>query len=256
MVKYLQDENFSQFPFLKHGFFTRQGGVSQGPYDSLNCGFTGDKQENVLENRRRAMAAGFGLSLDRLVTHYQVHSAKVISVTAPYQGRIEGDGIVTNQPNVVLGVTNADCPPVLFVDPENRIIGAAHAGWKGAFAGIIDSMLDVMSSLGAKTENIHAVIGPAIDQKSYEVDQKFYQQFIKQDPLCKNLFIENKDPCHYLFNLKEFIKTRLKQNNINYIYQMDHNTYDQNDLFFSRRRSFHENEDRYGVCLAAISLII
>ena len=168
---------------VRHGFFTRKGGASSGVFEGLNCGpGSSDQSEMVTINRSRA-AEAMGLQARDLVTLHQVHSADVIEVTAPLDGpRPRADALVTGTPGVLLGVLAADCEPVLFADPDAGVVGAAHAGWKGALGGVLEATLDAMERLGAKRGRIRAVIGPAISQRAYEVGPEFVERFLDDDP--------------------------------------------------------------------------
>ncbi|WP_020591102.1 peptidoglycan editing factor PgeF [Kiloniella laminariae] len=242
---------------IRHGFFTRQGGVSTGLYSSLNCGFGADEpRENVLENRSRALARMDSPDAS-LVTAYQFHSADVHIVeqtwTSP-EGAPRGDALVTNRPGIALGIMTADCTPVLFADPLAGVIGAAHAGWQGAIKGVTDSTLLAMEKLGAKRENIHVAIGPCIAQMSYEVGAEFAQRFCEEQESNLEYFIPSPREGRFLFDLRRYVGSRLKQSGIKQLSVSKNDTYSEADLFFSYRRSCHLKEADYGRGLSAIVL--
>lgn len=244
-------------PTIQHGFFTRKGGVSIGPFASLNISYSsGDDPVNILENRKRAIDH-LGLNPNNLIINKQIHSNIAVYVHKPYEGReeeVNADGLVTDQPNLVLGIMGADCPPVLFADYEHGIIGAAHAGWKGALSGILESTIDLMVEKGAKLENIKAVIGPAINQNSYEVSQPFVAGFLEKNQNYDVFFKKGNKENHFYFNVKDFCAHRLKQRGVKHIDIMPFDTYSNPLLFFSYRRTCHLNETQFGINLNVISL--
>lgn len=255
-VETLQHELLSA-SFVRHGFFKRQGGVSQGVFASLNTAYSnGDNREYVAENRKRAMEH-LGLSPDHMVVNKQIHSNKAIFVDAPRPlGQEEqADGLVTTYPNLALCVYGADCPPVLFLDAQAKVIGACHAGWKGALSGIIESTIALMIEKGSKRDQICAVIGPSIAQSSYEVGQDFQSPFIVQDPQNKRFFVEAKRKEHLFFDLKAYCASRLEQAHIKAFAVLDQDTYAQSLDFFSYRRTCHMSESQYGNNLNMICLI-
>jgi len=243
----------SSIPHIRHGFFGREGGVSEGLYDSLNCGYgSGDDLDKVTENRTRVCSA---LGTDApLLTAFQVHSAKVVTVATPWQWKDspEADALVTNQPNIPLGVLTADCLPVLFADTENRIIGAAHAGWKGAIGGVLEATLHAMRELGA--ENIIAAIGPSIAQDSYEVGAEFYQRFVEESPANASHFKSSANGGHYMFDLPGYAKARLVAAGIKNIHLLAEDTCAQEGRFFSYRRTCQRADKAYGRQVSVISL--
>ena len=186
----LEAENLKNLPGIRHGFFTRQGGVSEGIYASLNCGFgSSDDPELVAENRKR-VARHLGATYEGVVTLYQEHGTTAIEVSGPVaRGALpRADAVVSATPGLVIGVLAADCAPVLLADPEARVVAAAHAGWRGAVAGIIDSAIAQMERLGARRERISAAVGPCINQAAYEVGPEFEAQFLSRDPASSRLF--------------------------------------------------------------------
>lgn len=247
---------------VPHAFFTRKGGVSTGIYTSLNCGIGSADQLALTQKNRKIALESITLDPKSLITLYQTHSTDVLVINKDHPkdylngSRIEGDAMVTNKKNITLGIVTADCCPVLFSDHVNQIIGAAHAGWKGAIGGILNNTINTMLSLGAQIEHIQAAIGPTIAQESYEVDQTFYQRFIPEDGSNRDLFIPSKRAQHYLFDLPKYNVRQLILAGIRptHIYNIDRNTYAEPDMFFSYRRSCHLNEPDYGRLLSVISL--
>ncbi len=246
-------------PVLRHGFFTREGGVSTGIYASLNCGpGSNDAAEAIAENRRRA-ASAFGLKdTSALITLSQIHSAKVHSVTSLTQRAsvqfADGDALVTDQPGMMLGILTADCGPVLFADPDAKIIGAAHAGWKGALGGIIENTVSAMCALGASRPAIHAVLGPCIAQASYEVDDSFRQRFCREDLSYDSFFANGNTNDKWQFDLKGFIHRQLIRSGLTSTDLMPEDTYRDEQQFFSYRRTTHRGEPGYGRQLSALML--
>ena len=241
---------------LAHGFFTRLGGVSTGLYASLNGG-TGSRDDRaaVMENRRR-MAEALGVSFDRLVMPHLVHSPDAVIVTAPFTDadRPRCDGLATRTPGLALGVTGADCGTVLFADPEAGVIGACHAGWKGAFTGVLASTVEAMLSLGARRAGITAVLGPTIGQASYEVGPEFKARFCDADASFSAFFTGAARPDHHLFDLPGFIGRRVRATGIGLFEDLALDTYADEARFFSYRRATHRGEADYGRLVAAISL--
>lgn len=242
-------------PGIRHAFFTREGGVSTGIYDSLNGGLgSNDDAASVAENRRR-LAASFGADVDRLVTVHQVHSPDAVIATTAWDApaRPRTDAIVTATPRLVLGITTADCGPVLFADPEARVIGAAHAGWKGALTGVLESTLAAMEQLGAARARIVAAIGPLIRQPSYEVGTEFVARFTEADAAHARFFAPAAREGHAMFDLGGFIHARLAAAGVGRIDDIGVCTY-ADPRFFSYRRSVHRNEGDYGRHIHAIAL--
>ncbi len=253
----IESDLFADSTSLRHKFFTREGGVSDGLYASLNCGIgSSDRVENVFENRRRASEA-LGVSLSRLVTLSQVHGANVIAVSDPAEvlaNRPEADAMVTGQPDVALGILTADCAPVLLAEPASNIIGAAHAGWKGALSGVIENTISAMQKLGALRENIIACVGPCIAQESYEVGQEMQAQFFKSDPSASRYFLPNPENGKNQFDLRGYVLSRLANSGVTIRGAVKMDTYAREDLFFSYRRACHRGEEDYGRGLSAIVL--
>jgi polyphenol oxidase len=244
-------------PGVRHGFFTRQGGVSEGIFASLNCGFgSSDEAAKVAENRARAMSV-LGLAGDRLSTCYQVHSAEVVVVDSPWprEQRPRADAIVTRMPEIALGILTADCAPVLFADAEARIIGAAHAGWRGALSGVLEATVDAMKKLGATPHRMHAAIGPCIGRDSYEVGPEFPAPFMAENAENAAFFRAAPRSGHFLFDLAGYVAARLQRIGLARIETIGGDTAGEAERFFSYRRSCHRKELDYGRELSAITLM-
>lgn len=242
---------------LAHGFFTRQGGVSEGVYASLNGGVgSKDDPQAVHENRAR-MAARLGVSAQRFLVPYQIHSSDVLAVDAPWADgeRPRCDGLVCATRGMALGVTGADCGILLFADPEAGVIGAAHAGWKGALTGVLDSALVAMERLGAQRNNIYAVLGPVIGPHSYEVGSEFVARFEQVEPGYLQFFKPSIRTGHSMFDLPGFIAMRLNRAGVGHFENLGLDTYCDETRFYSYRRSVHRNEPDYGRLVAAIALV-
>ena len=241
---------------LRHAFFTRAGGVSGGLYDSLNGGIgSRDTAENVAENRAR-MAAALGVEPHRFLTAYQVHSPNVVAAEAPWttKARPHADAIVTRMRALAIGVTTADCGPVLLADPQAGVIGAAHAGWRGALTGVIEATVDAMERLGAKRGQIRAVIGPMIRQANYEVGPDLIARFAAEDLASNRFFAPAVRAGHALFDLGGYIAARLARAGVGRVEDLGLCTYADPDRFFSYRRTTHRAEADYGRHVNAIAL--
>jgi len=241
---------------VRHAFFTRRGGVSRGIYTSLNCGRgSGDDRAAVDANRARAMAA-MDLPAGVLFTNHQVHSATVITVDegADPDVRREADAFVTSQPGIALGVLAADCAPVLFASPADGVIGAAHAGWRGALGGVCEATVDAMIELGARADNIRAAVGPCIGVTSYEVGPEFPAPFQDQDSANGRFFEPAEKPGHFLFDLSGYLVSRLSKMGLGEMFRLDCDTCRDEANFFSYRRSRHRDEPDYGRQLSTITL--
>ena len=243
-------------PAIRHAFFTRQGGVSGGLFELLNCGFgSGDAAEPVARNRAIATKR-LGFSPDRLVTCYQSHSTTVVTVEKPWphDAAPRADGLVTGGSGIVLGILTADCAPVLFEDAVARVIGAAHGGWRGALGGIIEATLDRMDALGAERARVRAGIGPCIARRSYEVGPEFPQQFLAHDPASAAYFAPALRTGHFMFDLPGYIERRLVRAGVATIERAPHDTVAEDTHFFSYRRACSRGEPVYGRALSAIAL--
>lgn len=242
-------------PRVAHGFFGRQGGVSIGLYDSLNCGpGSGDERAAVIENRARATVALAPSA--KLVTLYQVHSSQAVAVSAPWEiaDNPKADAFATDKRGIALGILTADCAPILLADSSAHVIGAAHAGWGGALAGIAESVVAAMERLGARRDRISAAIGPCISRASYEVGPEFQPRFVAADPANARFFERAKREGHWQFDLAAYVAHRLRQSGVTMVEAMPVCTYLREADFFSYRRTTHRKEPDYGRQLSAIVL--
>jgi len=241
---------------IQYAFFTRRGGVSEGLYGSLNCGFgSGDNPEHVRQNR--AVAAGcLDVAAGHLVSCHQVHGVTTLTVEQPWERtqNPKADAMVTTVPGIALGVLAADCAPVLFADPQARVIGAAHGGWRGTLSGVMEETVRAMVRLGARPERVHAGIGPCIGPDSYEVGPEFAANFAGTDPASTGFFKPAARAGHSLFDLPGYIAHRLARLKLARIDRAPHDTAAEPDLFFSYRRACLRGESDYGRGLAAIAL--
>jgi len=252
---YIEAPELSSFMTIRHAFFTRQGGVSTGLYSSLNGGLgSADNPDHIRENRRR-MAESLEVAEPMLISLYQVHSPTVIVVEEPWgETRPQADAMVTSKPGIALGIATADCGPVLFADTENSVVGAAHAGWKGAIGGVLEATVTGMEKLGADRSSIVAVLGPTISQKNYEVSAEFREQFMQNDGANNAFFLSAARENHYLFDLPGYIAMRLEKTGIGVFSDVDCCTYEDEEKFFSYRRATHRHEPDYGRQISAIRL--
>lgn len=241
---------------LRHGFFTRRGGASSGIFSGLNCGpGSSDQSDSVRMNRAR-VADAMAVAPDALVTVHQIHSPDVVTLAAPFPTdapRPQADAIVTNQPGLALAILTADCQPVLFADPDAQVIGAAHAGWRGALGGVLDNTISAMEALGAERSRIRAVIGPSISQSAYEVGQEFFETFMDETPDYGRFFI-NGTGDKYQFDLVGFGLDRLRKAGIADAQWIGACTYADPARFYSYRRSVHQGEADYGRLISVIRL--
>lgn len=241
---------------LTHGFFTRQGGHSSGVFSSLNCGLgSGDDREAVLRNLA-VVAEKLGVGPSHLLSAFQVHSAEALTVSGPWESetRPRVDALVTKTPGVALGVLTADCGPVLFADRQARVVGAAHAGWKGALTGVTSRTLQVMEEQGADRSRIVAVIGPMISQDAYEVGPEFPQRFIEAEKANARFFSPSRRAGHAMFDLPGYLAHRLTAEGVALVVNMSLCTFGDESRFFSYRRTTHRNERDYGRLISAIAL--
>lgn len=238
---------------LRHGFFTRKGGASSGIFRGLNCGpGSSDISEVVAINRARVSAA-MGAQAGYLMTLHQIHSADVVTVDAPFETRPKADAMVTATPGIVLGVLTADCQPVLFADAKAGVIGAAHAGWRGAKDGVLGATITAMEALGASRANISAVIGPTISQPAYEVGPEFIEGFLADDPQNARFFIKASGD-RFLFDLPAFGLHHLRAAGVGRAEWTRHCTYNDPERFYSYRRTTHAGEADYGRLISVIRL--
>jgi hypothetical protein len=237
---------------VTHGFFTREGGVSQGIFASLNCGLgSGDDVALVTENRARVQAK---LGVSALVSGYQVHGVDVAVITGPMDERPKVDGMVSATPGVALGILSADCGPVLFADEKAKVVGACHAGWKGALLGVTDTTVEAMERLGASRENIVAVLGPTISKANYEVGPEFPSAFRTANSGTQIYFTPSVKKDHHMFDLPRFLVDRMKAFGVGHVADLALCTYAEEDWFFSYRRATHRGEKDYGRLISAIGL--
>jgi YfiH family protein len=252
----LQATSLSTLSGIRHAFFTREGGVSNGIYASLNGGVgSHDEPGHVIENRAR-MAASLGVRPDHLLTAYQIHSPDVVIIDRPWAAhqRPRADALVTKRPGVAIAVTTADCGPVLLADETAGVIAATHAGWRGAANGVLEATIAAMENCGADRERIVAALGPMIRQSSYEVGPEFVTAFQAQDAANERFFAPASRAGHALFDLARYILTRLAAAGIRQIEDLGHCTYSDAARFFSYRRSAHRKESDYGRHINAIAL--
>ena len=241
------------WPRCATGSFTRKGGASSGVFDGLNCGLGSSDQAEVVQINRARVAEAMQVPPDHLVTVHQVHSPDVEIVHGPLNTSPKADAMVTDTPGVALAILTADCQPVLFADAEAGVIGAAHAGWRGALDGVLEATLDAMTDLGATRDRISAVIGPSISQGAYEVGPEFIDAFLDQDP-DNSRFFANGTGDRYQFDLTGYGVHRLRAAGVGHAEWTRHCTYSDPDRFFSYRRATHAKEADYGRLISTIRL--
>lgn len=241
---------------VRHGFLGRRGGVSQGVCAGLNIGLgSDDDRAAIAENRRRAIAAVAPGA--RLVTVHQIHSPEVAYAEAPWpdDDRPRADAMVTDRRGLALGILTADCAPVLLADADAGVIGAAHAGWKGALGDVVEATVAEMERLGADRSRVAAAVGPCIARKSYEVDDNFFRRFAEADPENERFFAAGEREGHHQFDLEGFVLSRLAAAGLGRIEALGEDTYAQPDRFFSYRRATHRGEPDYGRQVSLIALL-
>jgi polyphenol oxidase len=254
MIPTLSSQLLDGLPGVRHAFFTRKGGVSTGVYESLNVGSgSNDEPDSVAENRARA-AAAFGAPPDRLLTCYQIHSTVAVTAEAAWAERPRADAVVSRTSGLMLGALAADCAPVLLADPEARVVAAAHAGWRGALGGVVQSTVEAMERLGARPGRMLAAVGPCIGPSSYEVGLEYLDAFRAQAPGSERFFGAGARPDKRLFDLPGFVLDRLAAAGVGHAEWVGRDTYAEPDLFFSNRRAVHRQEPDYGRLLSAIML--
>lgn len=248
--------SLQSLPGIRHAFFTRRGGVSDGIYESLNGGVgSHDAPERVAENRAR-MASALGVTPQNFLTAFQIHSPDVVTVEQPWttDARPRADALVTCVAGIAIGVSTADCGPLLFADADARVVGAAHAGWRGAFTGVIEATIEAMERCGAVRANIVAVAGPMIRQPNYEVGPEFVARFTTEHADNARFFAPSERSGHALFDLAAYVAARLANAGIRHCEDIGRCTYADADTFYSYRRSVHRNEADYGRHVNAIAL--
>jgi polyphenol oxidase len=250
------ESDLLQMPGIRHGFFTRGGGHSTGIFSSLNCGLgSGDDPDLVMQNRN-VVARALGVGDGHVVSAHQVHSAEaaLVQVVWPVHGKPKVDGLVTSTRGLALGVLTADCGPVLFADAEAGVIGACHAGWKGALTGVTDATVALMKQQGARRENIVAVIGPMISRAAYEVGPEFPAPFLEQNPAHAKFFTASARAGHFMFDLPHYLRQRLTGLGLRQVQDLALCTYSDEARFYSYRRATHRGETDYGRLISAIAL--
>lgn len=240
-------------PFA-HGFFTRKGGASSGIFSGLNCGQGSSDQTEIVALNRARVAGALELAPEALASVHQVHSADALHLTEPLAEKPKADAMVTATQGIGLAILTADCQPVLFADADAGVIGAAHAGWKGAQTGVLEATVDAMEALGAKAANITAVIGPCISQAAYEVGQEFFERFADEDAETTRFFTNGATPDKYLFDLPAFGLSRLRARGVGAASWTGHCTYADEERFYSYRRTTHRGEKDYGRLVSVIRL--
>lgn len=250
-LKILKNDNLFG---AKHGFFTRLGGESTGIYKGLNCGLGSMDNKKIINRNRVLVANSMGISQSRLVFVHQVHSSDVITIKNKiHTSPVKGDALVTANKKIALSILTADCQPVLFLDKKNGIIGAAHAGWKGAFTGILQNTIKSMKAIGSEPDHISVTIGPSISQKNYEVGPEFFDTLCKDYKYNEKFFFKgNKDRFH--FDLVGYSIYQIKKSGVRKVNYVDSCTYENPDLYFSYRRSVHKSEPDYGRMISTIML--
>jgi polyphenol oxidase len=238
---------------LRHGFFTRRGGASSGVFTGLNCGYGSSDQREIVQINRGRVAEAMGVPETHLVGVHQIHSATAVTVDGPLDEKPQADALVTATPGIALSVLTADCQPVLFADRDAGVIGAAHAGWRGALDGVLAATVEAMEALGAQRANISAVIGPCISQRAYEVGPEFIEDFLAEDPDYARYFANGADD-RMQFDLPGFGLNRLRAAGVGHAEWTRHCTYGDPDRFYSYRRTTHSKEADYGRLIAAITL--
>ncbi len=255
MLNPVTSEQWLGLPSLRHAFFTRQGGTSNGLYASLNGGLgSSDERAHVLENRQR-MAQHLDVPSAHFLSVWQVHSPDVVVVNGPWQGeRPKADALVTATPGLALSIATADCGPVLFADSKAGVIGAAHAGWQGAFKGVLENTITAMEGLGAHRDDISVVMGPMLSQGNYEVGPEFIQRFMEQDTKSDRFFMSSRKAGHAMFDLPAYNRERLMRAGVGNVEDLGLCTYADEERFYSYRRTTHRKEPDYGRLISAIVL--
>lgn len=240
-------------PFV-HGFFTRRGGASSGIYAGLNCGHGSTDQTEIVAINRARVAEAMGVERAALVTINQVHSPTVLTISEPAAARGEkADALVTDRPGIALAVLTADCQPVLFADPKAKVIAVAHAGWRGAIAGVLEATVEAMTALGANAADITAIIGPSISQPAYEVGPEFLEDFMNEAPENARFFANGKDG-RFHFDLPGYGLHRLREIGVGQAEWTRHCTYSDPERFYSYRRATHSHQADYGRLISAIRI--
>jgi polyphenol oxidase len=244
-----------KLPHISHGFFTREGGHSKGIFASLNCGLGSADDLETAKQNRAIVASKLGLAPTHLLSAHQVHSSDVLHVTQVWNERPKVDGLVTDRKGIGLGILTADCGPLLFADDSAGIIGACHAGWKGAVTGVAANTITAMEKLGAKRDRIIAVLGPTISKANYEVGPEFPKPFLAQDEANQQYFTPSAKPSHFMFDLPAYLMSRLAHEGLKAVHDLALCTYADAQRFYSYRRTTHQGEPDYGRLISAIALV-
>ena len=251
----IKSKKLSKYKNVSHGFFNRKGGKSKGLYKSLNCGpGSSDKQKNIKKNLR-IVCKKFGTNYEKLFLLNQVHSNKFYFLNKNYnknKKKLTGDALITNQKRIIIGVLTADCAPILIYDKKLKVISAIHAGWKGAYKGIVKKVVNFLLKIGSESKNLVAAIGPCISQKNYEVKKEFKGKFLKQSKKNEIFFKKNKNKTY--FSLNKYVYYQLKALGIKKIDIINKDTYNSKNNFFSARRSIHKKENDYGRNISIIMI--
>ncbi|MBT4702619.1 MAG: peptidoglycan editing factor PgeF [Rhodospirillaceae bacterium] len=252
----LTTETLNDVTGIRHGFFTRKGGCSQGIYRGLNCGYGSDDETDAVRQNRTRAVEKLGMEGVVLNTVHQIHSPNVVEVKEPWEAdqAPKADGMVSRHEGIALGILTADCAPVLFADANARVIGAAHAGWRGAKEGVLGATVGAMVDLGADVNRIQAAIGPCIQQRSYEVGPEFHRGFVDEDSKSAEFFVASTQAEHFMFDLAGYVERQLLALSLEQVDVVDVDTYTDEDRFFSSRRATHRGESDYGRGLSAILL--
>ena len=248
----IKSKNLKKFKHLKHGFFNSTGGVSKGIYKSLNCGPGSFDESYAVSTNLKLVLKKLKSTQKKLILLHQVHSNRIFYINKKIKKKLIGDGLLTKNKNLAIGVLTADCCPILFYDPKKNIIGAVHAGWRGAFKNIGSKMVSKFKKMGTKLEDLHIVIGPAISQNNYEVKKDFKSKFLKQKLSNKKFFKVNRNKIY--FDLVGFIYNQIKKSGIKNIEIIKKDTFDPKNKFFSARRSLKNNFDDYGRNISIIMI--
>jgi YfiH family protein len=256
MRQTLQAHSLAKLAGIRHGFFTRSGGVSQGVYATLNGGAGSDDAPDMIAENRARMAAVLGVASDRLLTAYQIHSPDVVVAERPWtrENRPRADAIVTRTPELAVGISTADCGPLLFADSQAGVVGAAHAGWRGALTGVVEATIATMEKLGADRGRIAVALGPSIRQRNYEVGPEFIERFLAADAANARFFTASKRDGHALFDLTGYIAERVTRAGIENFEDLGLCTYAEPERFYSYRRMTLLGEPDYGRHVNAIAL--
>jgi polyphenol oxidase len=245
-----------EIPGLRHGFFTREGGHSRGLFASLNCGYGSGDDRGLVARNRAVVADALGVGRENLLTVYQQHTAEVVAATEPWKPEAApvADAMVTQEPGIAIGALTADCAPILFAERQGKVIGVAHAGWKGALAGVADAVLLAMEALGAARTDILAVIGPAISADAYEVGPEFHCRFLDADPASAAHFRPSRVLRRHMFDLPGYLAAGLRESGVGAVIDLALCTYCDEKRFFSFRRATHRNESQYGRLMSTIAI--